>query len=353
MVEVDPVRKQKSRLVDWTERRVELSRLSNPSTFESMQIKVLGYLIERYRDSPVAEVPARYCQREQLYLNRRMIVVHEHLRLDRGQPTCSRAAAEQRIQECAQKLTEQSRGSLRDSNWTAEPSTTNWTAEPSTTSWTAEPSTTNWTAEPSTTNWTAEPSTTMTEPSSKREPEPSSLSMLRRLIRAWLFSLWTWGTTREGSDRWLRNQIASSGKLPRTNVKKLVSRVANTQTQDMAAIRFLIKIAAGDLLPIFVKLWRIRVAAGLHQDRVLAHLEAEFCREPYMIWAAEKMRELLGDNLVEVRLAAIRLLEQIGNLDDISFFGDLLRLPSEEVSSQEATAMLQAMQTLARGNQMV
>lgn len=313
MVEVDPLGKQRSRMVDWTERRTELVQLSNPTAFESMQIKVLSYLIERYRDSPIAEVAARFCNRDRLYLNRRMIVVHEHLRLDRGQPTCSRSAAEQRVKLVVGKLADQCRGSLHDPIVNSDRVTCT------------------------------------TDLADEFETETPRTPRQPRLFQRWLSSLMTWGTTIVGSDRWLRNQIANSRTLSRTNIKKLVSRVANTKTQDMAALGILSNCNSENLLRMFVRLWRIRVVAEVPQDRVLAGLKAELCRESRMIRAAEQMREMLGDDHVEVRLAAIRLLERIGNLDDISFFGDLLQLPPEEVSSEEAAAMVQAMQTLAQG----
>lgn len=286
----------KSRMEDWTERRNELLLLPSPSVYESMQIKVLGFLIERYRDSPVAISPARFSPRTRLYLNHRLMVVHEHLRLDRGHPTCSGAAAEQRIHTAMRKYSEKT-----------------------------------------------------IVPESEIQSAPRSCEPLPQIARKnWLLRLsewalecfrWAWELPNQ-RDHWLTSR--------RTKFKKLVSRLSDTKTQDFAALVGLESYENEDLHQVFTKLWRIRVLANIFQDRVLAKLEAKMCRAPQVEQTAETMREFLGDGSVKLRLAALKVLARVGNLDDITLLADLVRLPPAELSAEEPTALLATMQAIAQ-----
>jgi len=286
----------KSRMEDWTERRNELLLLPSPSVSESMQIKVLDYLVERYRNTPVAIAPARFTPRTRFYLNRRMMVVHEHLRLDRGQPTCSRSAAEQRIHTVMQKFTEK---------------------------------------------------TIVPEPEIQSAPLPHE-PLPQVALKNGLLRLSEWASECFRSARKLSNQRDHWLTSRRTKFKKLVSRLSNTKTQDFAALVGLESYENEDLRHVFAKLWRIRVLADKFQDRVLAKLEAKMCREPQVEHTAETMREFLGDDSIKLRLAALKVLARVGSVDDITLLADLLRLPPAELSAEEPTALLATMQAIAQ-----
>ncbi|MDP1562852.1 MAG: hypothetical protein Q8M16_15855 [Pirellulaceae bacterium] len=296
MADVISLEPQKTRMEDWTERRNELLLLPSPSAYESMQIKVLEYLIERYRDSPVAIAPARFSPRTRFYLNRRMIVVHEHLRLDRGRPSCSRTNAEQRIQTSLQKFSEKA---------------------------------------------TVPEPEVITAPRS-HEPLPQVAQ------KNWLLGLSEWISECIRSERKLPKQRSNWLTNRRTKFKKLVSRLSNTKTQDLAALVGLESYENEGLHHVFTKLWRIRVLADVSKDLVLAGLEAKLCRAPHVEHTAETMREFLGDEPAKLRLAALKVLERIGNLDDIGLLADLLRLPVAELSPEEPTALMAAMQAIAQ-----
>jgi len=281
---------RKTRMLDWIERRNELLQLPSPSTFELMQIKVLGYLIDRYRASPIANGAARFSPRERSYLNRRLIVVHEHWRLGRGQPTCSRAEAEHRIQTSIQKFAD--KAIIPDIN----------------------------------------------DP----PPEPSSVPPVNwfQILSQWIAEMVHWNLP---SPRTYKN----SRSRQRTKLKTLVSRLANTKKQEIVALRQLDSFRNQDLHHVYLKLWRIHVLGDHVQGRVLRELEVRICAEENVAKSAEAMRETLGDEPAKLRLAALKLLERIGHLDDIPLFADLLRLPTEELSNEEPAALMEAMRVIA------
>src|SRR4051812_391719 len=68
---------------DWQRRRDRM--LEQPGGRESTDayfinsLRVLEYLLERYKDSPIAAMPARFPLLSGMLLDRRTIVVHHHL----------------------------------------------------------------------------------------------------------------------------------------------------------------------------------------------------------------------------------------------------------------------------------
>lgn len=94
----------KTRLEDWQDRRKYLESLGGTSPNKAAQIKVLDYLIKRYRDSESAHVPARFPLRTDLYWNDRRIAVHHHLGHGNIDGVQTRDEAEQRIRGLVQRM---------------------------------------------------------------------------------------------------------------------------------------------------------------------------------------------------------------------------------------------------------
>jgi len=286
------IENQKTRLADWTDRREELLLQPKPSTFQSMQIKVLGYLIERYRDSPVAQVPARFAPTKPFYLNRRMIVVHEHLRLGHGKPTHNRESAERQIISSVHR---------------------------------------------------------MSDPSQVDERALLEFPLPRRPFRPGRTWMTTWRLLGAlgCSDSMLRKAVTAYPVLPEVCLRKLASRLADTKKQDIAALVILGQCENESVPHLLLNVWKTRVLAAKSQDRVRDGIVTRISSERFREQSVQFLRECLGDESVNLRLAAIDLLAKIGNLDDISLFADILRLPPDDLPLNETQAILSAMESIA------
>ena len=66
---------------DWQKRRQRLASApaSHPLAYRDIQLHVLDYLIDRYRESPEAARPSRFLSPGATWFNHRAIVVHHHL----------------------------------------------------------------------------------------------------------------------------------------------------------------------------------------------------------------------------------------------------------------------------------
>ena len=115
----------------------------------------------------------------------------------------------------------------------------------------------------------------------------------------------------------------------------------------MAALEILGRCTQEDFYRESMRLWRIRVLADRDHDRVLSGLETRICEISNAAKTAEAMREFLGDDPPELRVAALRIMERVGNLDDLVLMADLLNLPAEDLSPEEPSAMIKAMRVIA------
>ena len=80
----------KTRFEDWQDRRQYLESQGRINPRKVPHIKVLNYLMSRYRDSATALLPARFALRRDLHWNDRRITVHHHLGLGRARRTTLR-----------------------------------------------------------------------------------------------------------------------------------------------------------------------------------------------------------------------------------------------------------------------
>ncbi len=64
---------------DWKTRRDVLTAATHDESHRSIEIRLLNFLLDCYRDSPHVGKPARFPLRSALYLDRRAIIVHRHL----------------------------------------------------------------------------------------------------------------------------------------------------------------------------------------------------------------------------------------------------------------------------------
>jgi hypothetical protein len=95
---------------DWLARREHLAVGRLPcSPHDEMQIRVLDYLLDRYRDSPEAARPARRPESYKLFVDGRAIVVYHHAWAGRVGGTKSSREAGERVSSILQRMQSSSR----------------------------------------------------------------------------------------------------------------------------------------------------------------------------------------------------------------------------------------------------
>jgi hypothetical protein len=133
--------------------------------------------------------------------------------------------------------------------------------------------------------------------------------------------------------------------LPGAFVGQLGARVARPDAEGQWAAELLSGCRNRLAVGFIAHAWRMRVAAQAYGS-VTSKL-----RDALVNWdrhAADSIRSLLSDESGEVRLAAAKLLAEIGELRDIGVFADLLAMPAmpDEVP-EERRVLADAMESLA------
>ena len=285
----------KTRLEDWKDRRQYLESLSGENPRKAVHIKVLDYLISRYRDSAVAQLPARFSLRLDLHWNDRRITVHHHLGRGKVAGVRNRENGEQRIADVLHRMMSCERS--EDESFT--------------------------------------PTISAVRP---RRP-------VMLLHPSWRIKL-GWN-----ADRHIRKALARYPILPETCLKHLISRLSDATHEDSTALELLNLCKNKNIIERMVRAWRDRVAQGGSTGLITTSLEAQIQSPNHRPRAAELMRERLADDDAPVRVAACRLIAKIGDLDDIGLLSDLLALPeSSDEDPIERDAIATAMTTIAERN---
>jgi hypothetical protein len=277
---------------DWQHRRQYFESRGGTNPRKAVHIKVLDYLILRYRNSAKAHLPARFALRPELHWNDRRITVHHHLGRGQVGGVESRDQAEQRIAGLVQRMLSDERS--EDDDFT-----------------------------------------------------PTDLADIPR-IRSWRnIPIWRiklgWN-----ADSQIRNALASWPLLPKACVDHLVSRLIDVTQEDMNALDLFLQCKNSGILYHTVRAWRDRVVQGKSTGSIIQALEARIRSPGNRPLAAELIRERLADDEAPVRIAASHLIAKIGDLDDIGLLSDLLALPeSSDEDPNERDAIIGAMSTIA------
>ena len=285
----------KTRFEDWQDRRQYLESLGGTDPRNVLHIKVLDYLMSRYRDSAAAHLHARFALRRDLHWNDRRITVHHHLGRGKVAGVQNREDAEQRIADLVQRMMSDDRSG--DEGFT--------------------------------------PTKLADKP---RRP-------FVRFTPSWRIKL-GWN-----ADSQIRKALASYPILPETCLKHLVSRLKDVTHDDTNALDLFLQCKNSDIIQDTVKAWRDRVAQGRSTGWITETLEARILRPDNQPRGAELIRERLADDDASVRIAASRLIATLGDLDDIGLLSDLLALPaSSDEDPNERDAITAAMRTIAERN---
>jgi len=280
---------------DWLRRRELLRARGARSPHCALHLKVLDYLIDRYRDSPAARRAVRTAHRPEVYFNSRQIIVNDHLGRGRVGGAKSKTEAEQRVFGILQRMSSESRDEDDMFQITAS----------------SEP----------------------VAPPVKLRP------LWRRIVGAVIqghHPKWT-----------MRAALKKFPYLPRIAVRQLRDRLSDTSLDDVDnenAIELLCACQNEIAAEFAVEAWSCRVVALGTDDEIALRLQEFFCRSEHLARIAERVREQLADDNADVRLAAIVRLGGIGELDDIALLSDLLLLPkADDEHPLEREALADAM----------
>jgi hypothetical protein len=282
-------------LDDWRLRRDRLAGDPGPiPQYAAIQIQLLDFLLERYRDAPEAAAPARFVPKSDLFVNERAIVVHHHLGVGVLGGVKSRHEAESRVSGILKRMT---------------------TAE------------------------------APTETAPDRE-EPWLEDSLYVATRTWCAALDAIAAGKR-AHAWIERALASQPMAPEQALRYLYRCLVDVKVIDTYALDLLAKCQNPSAINYAVLAWRRRIEVCCEED---LHDEfAEFFTRPAVRKrSAERLRAELAADDPRVRLAAIELLARIGELADVGLFSDLLTLPPlADEDPRERPAMLRAMQTIA------
>lgn len=284
---------------DWQTRRDRLSSSTEAGRLRAApQLKVLDYLLRRYRGTNEGKRPARFCLRSNFSWNDRRIVVHQHLSRGKVAGVKNQAEADNRVASILHRMASDDR----------EEDDTRVVDEPM--------------------------ETIIYSPDMIRAWKP-----IRKLLKRHL-----------DADYEILAALTQYHFLPRTAMQHLSARLSDISYNDWYAMHLLSQCQNMNTVDYAVRAWRERVAHNQFDD-ITEELEKYFRRADRRKMAAEKMREELADPNPSVRLAATSLLEELGELDDVGLLSDLLSLPeSDKEDERERDALIHAMKRIAEGS---
>lgn len=289
---------ERTLLDDWRARRQRLASRSDTSEqHRQMQLQLLDYLIGRYGDSAVAARPARFAAPADVLWNDRAIVVHHHLRQSTVSGVKNQLQANRRVGEIVSHLR-----AVQKDEGDGPPSRSDFG------------------------EW-------VESRQDRPEVSPRSLVLLSRALRY-----------RVGVKYAIAAALRESPYLPRAALDWLCRRLADPCKTDLASAELLACCRGDEAIHYAVRAWRERTAAAC-DDQVTQRLDAYLQAETEN---PDRIRERLADVSGPVRQKAARLLGEIGTLDDIALFSDLLALPpAADEDPNERQALLDAMRALA------
>ena len=282
----------KTRFEDWVDRRQHLTSLVPADPRNIVQLKLLDYLIGRYRDTAEAHQPARFRLQRELHWNDRRITVHHHLGRGKVAGVRNQEDAQHRMAALLQTMTSEER--QEDENFELV-------------------------------NATALPRLPMVH-------HPTDW----RIKLGW------------NADRQIRLTLASYPILSQTCLQHLMNRLSDVSREDQVALDLFLRCQNRNILDRTVQIWRDRVAQGSSSGWITDSLEAQLKLPQNQSRAAELIRDRLADANAPVRIAASRMIATLGDLDDIGLLSDLLALPlSDDEGPHERDVITAAMSAIA------
>lgn len=298
---------------DWHRRRQRLE-VAPPlfgQQYLDTQVRVLDYLLERYRDDESAQRAARFPISEGLFLNKRAIVVHQHLGGEHVSGVKSHAEASSRASRILKRIAEQdpqaSAGAPAAGANLGNGDRVLWAAEP---------------------------------------------GILRRTLMSTSFAVFVEKLLGpQDPERALKRLLdvfdSMSAERQEGFMNGVFTAVSANRWADAAWIEFLARCGHHSVPNTALLIWHDRILA-FGPDELVGYIEERLRAKAFGPAASDRLRAFLADKEALVRMEALRLLGEIGTLDDVGLLGDLLALPPEEDEAPgERERMLEAMRKLA------
>ncbi|MCK6475000.1 MAG: hypothetical protein L6R28_25040 [Planctomycetes bacterium] len=298
---------------DWHRRRQQLE-VTAPlfgQQYLDSQARVLDYLLDRYRDDAAAQQKARFPIADGLVLNKRVIVVHSHLGGGTVSGIKDSAAAKLRASRILKRISEQdpqaSAGAPAGGANLGSGDRVLWRLE------------------------------------YKQKYRTPIFTTLAEFVED-LFGP-------HDPDRALKRLVAAfdgmNAEHQEAFMNALFKQIAASAWADLAWIEFLVRCGHHSTANTALLVWHDRILA-FERDPFLEELENRLRVKAFGPAAGDKLRAFLADKEALIRMEALRLLGEIGTLDDVGLLSDLLALPSEaDEAPGERERMLETMRKLA------
>jgi len=278
---------KRSLFEDWLVRRERVTRdTEGIEQYRRIQLQLLDYLIERYRDAPEVRRPARFPLPTEVYVNERAMLVHNHLWRGQTSGTKSRFEVKNRVSAIVERMSAAVPEAEDAEFGTAIPER-------------------------------REARTAALDSSTEglSGPPDEEQTLWWRLRSAFSSVLWQLNLPFG-----LRRQVAS-GKL-----RRLFRICANPKRHDVWLLFRLLDCGHPNVPRYAFQAWLDRIRGGCNDD-ISRHLERSV--GAFDEGQLDSIRALLAHASADVRIVAMEMLATHGTLDDVSLLCDLLNLSQQ------------------------
>lgn len=287
---------------DWLIRRERLAHdTEGIEQYRRIQLQLLDYLIERYRDTPEVQRAARFPLATEVYVNERALLVHNHLWRGQTSGTKSTFEVKNRVSAIVERMQAAAPGT-EDAEFGAA------------------------------IDYPAERRAAALDSSTEElsGPPDDEQTLWSRLGSAGASVLWQLNLLFG-----LRRQV-TSGKL-----RRLFRLCANPNRHDVWLLFRLLECGHPNVPRYAFQAWLDRIRGGCNDD-ISRHLQRSFGALDE--GRLDSIRALLAHASAEVRIVAMEMLATHGTLDDVSLLCDLLNLSqqADEHPRERATLSLAA-----------
>jgi hypothetical protein len=288
---------------DWQVRRQRLMSVPSlhPLAYRDIQLHVLDYLLDRYRESPEVATHARFPMPAATWFNHRAIVVHHHLGSGKVGGVKTAQEARQRVSAIVKRI--------------------------------------------STAHKTLPDVHIKTLGFDFAASAEKPMTYKQQAAVQYVLYLLRW---RADAHRAIDDAIRVGAILPRKGMEYLIDLINDESREDLEAVDLLSRCRNRSAVNHAVLAWRRRLEIK-GRDRIAERLRELFLQPDVRQQAADHIRAELAHGCAAVRMEAASILGDMADLADIGLFLDLLSLPPQaDEDPQERPELIAVMRKLAR-----